>query len=255
MKNQTLKSLGYSLCLVPQALLILGCLSGFPWLSIAFFFLILPFLRLIVGNDLSTPTPDPSIWWRIYYQMMPRVYTYAWFGTLGFCLWWLSTDKISFANHIWFALGLWIVCSLNTAVGHELIHSNRSSDRRLGKILCASVGYFHFFEEHQSHHKKTGHHHGGDASAVGTSIYRYAMTRYQRTFIAGYEYEIARLKKRNLPAWRHRMLWRGWIPLAIACVFYLSGGMNGFALYLFEVIATAFSVQAITYLEGRPGFV
>lgn len=249
MKSQTLKSLGYSLCLVPQALLIIGCLSGVPWLSIAFFFVILPFLRLVVGNDLSKPAPDPSPSWRTYYQIMPRVYSYAWFGTLGFMLWWLNTEAMGVLTYIWFALALWIVCSLNTAVGHELIHSNRASDRRLGKILCASVGYFHFFEEHQSHHKKTGHHHGGDAAEVGTSIYRYAMSRYLRTFNAGYEYEIARLNKGNIQRWRHRMLWRCLIPISVALLFFLAGGIGGLALYLFEVVATAFSVQAITYLQ------
>lgn len=249
MKNRAVKNVGYLLVLAPQILLVIGAYTGFFWLSVLFFFVVLPVLRKFVGNDLSEPNRKPSKAVGVFLRAIPRAYVILWAVVLPWCVWFLATHTMSLMDCISFALALWIVSSLNTAIGHELIHARSSFDRRLGAVLIASVGYFHFPEEHLSHHARTGHYYGGDAAVPGTSIYAYAASRYIRSLGYAWEYEIFRLKRTKKSWIANRLFRRAVVPVLIGTIFAIYAGKVGLAIYLFQVFGAAFSVQAITYLQ------
>jgi alkane 1-monooxygenase len=249
MKSRAVKNAGYLLALAPQIILVLGVYTGFAWLSVLFFFVFLPVVRKFVGNDLSVPNTAPSAFLAGYLRAVPRLYFVTWAIVLPWSIWILSVKPMTVAEYIGFALGLWIVNSLNTAIGHELIHSRSRFDRALGGILNASAGYFHFPEEHLSHHERTGHYHGGDAAVPGTSIYAYAAGRYFRYLRVAWEFETARLK-RNKSIWlANRLLRRALVPILIGAAYCYFAGVTGLVIYLFQVVGASFSVQAITYLQ------
>lgn len=249
MTSAPLKNAGYLLCLLPQALLVVGVYTEFPWLSVLFFFALLPLLRYVVGNDASPPQQTPSPALTAYLHSIPRCYFATWLVVLSWSIWTLATVPMTALQYIGFTLSLWIVCSLNTAVAHELVHAASRFDRVMGGLLDASVGYFHFAEEHWSHHMRTGHFHGGDSARQGTSLYAYAGRRYMQSLRTAWEFEVARLKRGGL-TWRsNRLLYKAMVPLAIASGFYLSAGVIGLGVYVFLIIGSAFTVQAITYLQ------
>lgn len=161
----------------------------------------------------------------------------------------LGSQSLTSLEYVGVGLAFWIVVSLNTAVAHELVHTGGRLDRTLGVLLDASVGYFHFPEEHASHHARTGHFIGGDAAKQGQSVYHYALTRYAGTFGDAWEYETSRLKRLELPWTSNRLLRRVFIPAAIAAAFYSVAGWQGLVFYAAEVVGAAFSIQAITYLQ------
>lgn len=250
-RSTSIKNAGYLLVMLPQMLFVLGVAIGFPWLSVLFFFLILPLLRYVVGNDLAPPNPAKvSPWLRAYFKTLPWLYCLSWAFVLPWSAWVLGNVSMSVPAYIGFALSLWTVFALTTAVSHELAHTADSPlDRRLGRLLNASVGYFHFSEEHFSHHERTGHHHGGDVAKPGESIYSYSWKRYLGSFHCAFEFEHARLKRHGLSKLAHRPIRRAIVPVLVAVMFYQLAGWLGLGIYLLEVAATAFAVQGITYLQ------
>lgn len=247
--NATLKNAGYLLCLLPQGLLVLGTWLQFSWLSVLFFFVALPLLRYLIGNDFSPPVQVRSRWLAYYLDGVPRLYCLIWALVLPWVIWTLATQSMTCTTYLGFALSLWIVCSLNTAIAHELIHAPKAFDRTVGGLLDASIGYIHFAEEHLSHHVRTGHHRGGDAATPGVSIYRYAVGRYRNSMRTAWEVETGRLRRAGLPWHANRLLCKLPIPISIAMAFYVFAGGYGLAVYLFQVVGTAFTIQAITYLQ------
>lgn len=247
-KNRTIKNAGYLLVFAPQILLIAGIHLGFPLLSVAFYFVILPLLSRFVGNDRSPPNKNPSRFLGIYLRSIPGLYCVTWVLILPWTIWILATRTMSVHDYIAFSLALWIVCSINMAIAHELIHSRYSFDRKLGGLLDASVGYPHFAEEHLSHHARTGHYSEGDAAVPGTSIYAYAFRRYFRSFWLAGKYEVNRLKRRKKNWLSNRLTQKAMIPIVIASLYFLFAGC-GLWIYLFQIIGAAFTLQAITYLQ------
>lgn len=249
MSSTSVKNAGYILVLLPQLLFVLGVEINQPWLPVIFFFVLLPVLRSFVGNDLASPNVSPSPSLLFYFRTLPRLYCAIWAFVLAWTVHLLGSH--SFTAWQWAGVGLscWIVTSLNTAVAHEMIHSGSRLDRQLGTLMDASVGYFHFAEEHLSHHERTGHFHGGDAARPGTSIYAYAVRRYARSHVSAWEFETGRLRRLELPWWRNRVLTRALVPLVIAGAFYATTGWPGAVFYFLQILGAAFSVQAITYLQ------
>jgi alkane 1-monooxygenase len=190
-----------------------------------------------------------SKWLEIYLHAVPRLYVLGWFVTLVWAIWLLATVRMSALGYFGFAMGLWIICSLNTAIAHELIHTRTANDRSLGVLMDATVGYFHFAEEHLSHHARSGHAIDGDAAIPGESIYQYAWMRYWRSHRNASEYEASRLRRLGKKWWSNRLLHKSSITLFVALCFYYFAGWIGLAIYGFEIVGTAFTIQGITYLQ------
>ena len=249
MRSRRVKNGGYLLALLPQLLFVIGVVTGYTWVAVLFFFAALPALRYLVGNDLSPPNTSPSAALLRYLRAVPRLYVVAWALILPWTIWTLSSRTFTPWEFAGLGVSFWIIVSLNTAVAHEMVHSGTRLDRMLGVALDASVGYFHFLEEHLSHHARTGHFVGGDAARPGESVYRYALARYLRTFSNAWEFENERLRKRRMGWIYNRLLGRVAIPTAIGVAFFLMAGWPGLLFYGLEAIGAAFSVQAITYLQ------
>jgi alkane 1-monooxygenase len=249
--STSIKNMGYSLVLLPQALLILSVHIGLPWLVLLFFFAGLPLLRYLIGNDLSPPNPKqlhPFV--RVYLRSLPRLYCLTFAILLPWAAWTFEAVPRIHGSIIGFALSLWTVFALATCVAHELIHTvNSPLDRRLGRLLAAAVGYFQLHEEHFSHHERTGHYHSADVARPGQSIYTYSWKRYVDTIRSALDFECARLRREGLNKLHNRVFWTALVPILIACLFYALGGPVALGVYVFEVVATAFAVQAITYLQ------
>jgi alkane 1-monooxygenase len=234
---------------MPQILLVVGTDLGVPGLSVIFFFIVLPIIRLFLGNDLSASNENPSRFVALYLTCIPRLYVIVWTLLLSWTIWELATKPMTLLGYIAFAFSFWIVTSLNTAIAHDLIHSRSRMDKKLGRFLDATVGYFHFSEEHATHHQRTGYYHDGDAAIPGTSVYVYAVKRYLRTLRAAWKFESSRLKRAQKNGFSNRLIYTFTIPVAIASIFYGCAGKIGLVIYLFQVVGSAFTVQAITYLQ------
>lgn len=249
MRSRNIKNAGYLLALLPQLLFVIGILIGIPWMPVLFFFAVLPVLRLYVGNDESPPNTTPSPRLLLFLRAVPRLYFVTWAAVLPWTMGLLGARSFTPLEYAEVGVSFWIVVSLNTAVAHELSHTSTRLDRSLGLLLDATVGYFHFFEEHASHHARTGHYVGGDAAKPGQSVYRYAVLRYARSFVDAWEYESERLKRLGLSWTSNRLLRRALVPVAVAAGFTYCAGWQGLVFYAAEIVGAAFTVQAITYLQ------
>jgi alkane 1-monooxygenase len=249
MKNLAIKNAGYLLVFCPQILLVVSANARLTWIPFVFFFILLPIMRYIVGDDLSPSNKSPSKLLLIYLNAIPRLYCAVWATILPWTIWFIAVHPMSVFQYIGFSLSLWIVTSINTAVAHEMIHEQNSLDRFLGNLLDSSVGYVHFSEAHLNHHATNGHYFDSDAATPGTSIYRYTCNRYLISLSVAWEYEKKRLKHIHASWFDNRLLRKALIPVGIATAFYAFGGITGLVIYLFQIAGAIFTVQAITYLQ------
>lgn len=248
---QKLKAVGYLASMVPMLLVVVGFYSGAHWLAPFFFFVALPLLRMAIGNDRDTAIGShaSSAGWLRYLRWVPRCYTLAWLGLLGWSIDVLGTFDLSLLNLFGFAVSMWIVYSLNLAVAHELVHSHHGIDRWFARILSATSGYWHLADEHKSHHATNGSAQLVDAAPMHMDIYRYALRRYVATLRCAWDWELASQMRQRRAPYTNRVIWWALVAIGVGVLHVFSDGLAGAAFFFAMTLGAAFTVQGITFLQ------
>jgi alkane 1-monooxygenase len=249
--RQFFKAAGYMAALLPMALAIIGVAVGMTWLAAVFFFVLLPIVRPLIGNDGETAIKknEAGNMLRKYLIWLPRVYALAWLPTLAWSISVLAQGSLGAISLVGFFVSIWVVNSLNMCVAHELIHGGSKIDKVLGRVLAATAGYFHFADEHRSHHVTNGSDAYADSAPTTMSVYEYAYRRYMGTFRSAWEWEIASQMRSRRPRIQNKVIWTVVITLAVMLAHVIAAGAIGGLFFLGQVLAAAFSVQGITFLQ------
>lgn len=250
-RAQRFKAAGYLCSMLPMALVVAGLAMNMTWLAVVFFFAVLPIVRPFVGDDKNTYIEKHAAGrlLRSYLISVPRIYVGAWLILLGWSLHVLATVEMGNVAWAGFFLSMWVVNSLNMCMAHELVHSQSSLDKFLGRVLSSTCGYFHFSDEHKSHHATNGSDEYSDSAPASMSIYEYAIRRYAGTFRSAWDWEIAaQMRKKRSWVW-NRVVWSAGISLGVLCAHGYAAGTMGVLFFVGQVLATAFSVQGITFLQ------
>jgi alkane 1-monooxygenase len=148
-----------------------------------------------------------------------------------------------------FALSFWVVCSLNLTIAHELLHRPVRWQRIAARLLAGSIGYFQMLEEHRSHHLHAGGRDNGDSPEAEDSVFAYAIRRYVRSFRVAQEWEHLDQLRRGRARWTNRIAWTALITMAVLVCFGLVAGWRGVVFHGLVILGTAFTMQAITYIQ------
>jgi alkane 1-monooxygenase len=240
----------YALIFLPLLVFLVGYLGKVVWLTIPLFFVVLPLARRWVG-EVSTDRTEFN-----YSEMqlrvlvwIPRVFVFAWLATFGFLLWRMSVDTISPVYWLVMGVSLWIVTSVNTVIGHELVHQKYATDVVLGRLLLASSGHFFMAQEHKDHHGILGLTKHSDCAERDESIYRYLSRRVPSSFRSAWRWETERLERKQLGLWHHAVLRWALLPLGILMIVMATGNVWLVAMLLGVMVCTILTVQIITYLQ------
>ena len=153
-----LKKIGFFSAFIIPALVVAGYyLGGWGlWLPIAFVFLIIPAIDVALGLDThNVPENDKKVVGEeFYYRFVTYLWTYiqfaffAWggyvvaFGQLNGILEWTG-----------FTIGFALVTGgIGITVAHELGHKKSKLERFYSQALLMTVGYMHFYIEHNRGH-------------------------------------------------------------------------------------------------------
>jgi alkane 1-monooxygenase len=248
---QKLKACAYLASMMPMLLVLLGFYWGAHWLVPFFFFVELPLLRMAIGHDRVSGIRSDAVSgaWLNYLLWLPRCYTLVWLALLGWSIYVLGTSSLSPLNLFGFAVSMWIIYSLNLAVAHELVHSHHAIDRGLARILSATSGYWHFADEHRSHHATNGSAQLVDAAPMHMHVYRYAWLRYLATWRCAWDWELAAQMRQRRAAFTNRLVWWAIAPIGVLALHGFAAGLAGAIFFVTMAAGTAFSLQAITFLQ------
>lgn len=167
------------------------------WLPVAFLYLVIPVLDLMMGEDQSNPPESavPALEADRYY----RYITYAvapvlWIAFIA-SVWFLCTYPLPWHAQLAVMLGAGLSGGFGINLGHELGHKKGQGERWLAKIVLAHTGYGHFFIEHnRGHHRDVATPADPASSRMGESIYAFVLREMPGAAVRAWRLEAKRLK-------------------------------------------------------------
>lgn len=200
--------------------------GGNPWTALfplAFIYAFIPLLDLVVGEDPFNPPEEvvPQMAADPYYRRLLHASVPVFYLSLFAAIWFAGTATLPVWAFVALAAGFGLVHGNVITIGHELGHKNNATDRLLGQIVNAVVGYGHFCIEHnRGHHVWVSTPEDPASARLGESIYAFALRELPGSFRRGWAQEIERLKRKGLSPWsfQNEILQSYAITLAVAAV-------------------------------------
>lgn len=124
-KSASHRACGYFLALSPMAMLVAGAAVGMPWFVFAFFFCVLPVVRMFLPDDPAEPQDIEQVS-RLHFAILkciPMIHVLLWAAVLPWAM--FEIPGLHPGQLVCFALSFWVVTSLNLTIAHELLHSTR----------------------------------------------------------------------------------------------------------------------------------
>ena len=224
------------------------------WIPVAFFYLFVPLLDWLLGEDQSNPPESavPALEADLYYRAITYVMVPVLWAAFVFGAWFAASHDLP--PHGWVAMVfiLGSVGGFSINVGHELGHKNNALERWLAKLILAPTAYGHFTIEHnRGHHMDVATARDPASSRMGESIYRFVLREMPGALLRAWTLERERLRRDGHPAWS----WRNEIlqPAAITLLLWAAlAGWLGLQIVPFLLVASLwanFQLTSANYVE------
>ncbi|MDB5973807.1 MAG: alkane 1-monooxygenase [Nevskia sp.] len=243
-----------SLPLLGWALVAATGLSVFWWTGPIFYFLIIPPLELLIGEDRNNP-PDGAVE-RLendrYYRYCTFLYLPLQYASLIGSAWLVARGGLSWLD----VLGIALTTGLSSGVGinaaHELGHKKPVLERWLAKIALAPTAYGHFFVEHnRGHHVRVATPEDPASSRLGESFWAFLPRSVFGSARSAWHLEKERLGRSDQGPWTLRNdVLNAWLMSVL-----LFGGLIlwlGPVIIPFLLIQAAYGfmlLEVVNYLE------
>ena len=178
--------------------------GAWNWLTLVFWYVILPLADLAIGSDANNP-PESAIA-RLDRQVYYRILTYATvpvhYVILIAAAQYVATAAIGPWSFLGLTLSVGLISGLAINTGHELGHKKTALERTLAKVALGVVGYGHFYVEHnRGHHRDVATPEDPASARLGESIYRFALRELPGAWQRSWRSEAERLARRGQRAW------------------------------------------------------
>ncbi|WP_197477532.1 fatty acid desaturase, partial [Alcanivorax sp. HI0044] len=127
------------------------------WLPLAFYYLTIPVLDMLIGEDQSNPPEEvvPQLEADHFYRRMTYALVPILLGAYLFGMWFVGTHTLPLHGVIAMVLMTGTICGgAGLNLGHELGHKKTRIERWLAKLVLAPLGYGHFPIEHNKGHHR-----------------------------------------------------------------------------------------------------
>lgn len=249
--------LGLSIGALP---IVSGCaalLTGYSllwWFSPLLFFIAIPIVDYLLGEDESNPDAeqlDRMMEESYYHRLVVSFVGLQYLSTLFACV------VIAYFNPDWVAqIGILLSVAITNLYGinaaHELGHKQRAPLRWIAKCALAPVAYGHFFVEHNmGHHRHVATPLDPASAKMGENFWLFLPRTLRGGFQSAWRIEKQRLQRRQLPVWH----WRNEVlqVWSITLVLYLGAALVlGWGVLILLILQSAFAItmlEAVNYLE------
>lgn len=258
------KKLGFFSAFSLPIMLILGYYLGGigNYLTIFFVFGAIPLLDYSIGTDKENIEKEDES--QLSKEFFFKLVVYGWvFMQLAILIWAMYviiSPVLVWWEAIGFVLSLGLVMGgVGITVAHELGHKTAKLDQFFSKVLLFTVGYMHFFIEHnRGHHVWVATPHDSATAQKNETFYHF----WKRSVIGCYQHawklENERLERKNTPkiSLENSMIWFTVLPILgiIICTLYFSILKESLAweiplLLIFQAIVGFSLLEAVNYVE------
>lgn len=238
----------------PVAHLLGATSEAWFFVSIAFFYGVIPLLDWLLGEDLSNPPESvvPRLEADRYYRWINYAVVPVLWGSLLFNCIFVATHELS-----WMA---WLATTIITGsmlgfglnLSHELGHKKDWLGRKLGLFNSALGGYGHFSIEHnRGHHRHVATAEDPASSKMGETIYRFVFREMPGAFFRAWDLETERLERQGQSPWslHNEIIQAGLVTLGL-----YGGLIAAFGPKMVPVLAVvafwgAFQLTSANYIE------
>lgn len=224
------------------------------WSFLAFFYVGVPLLDRLFGEDRSNP-PEAVVA-KLTADNYYRYITYAvvpvlWFGFL-FNVVFLATHHLSWYNWLAVVITTGNVLGFGLNLGHELGHKKGMLDRRLAIVTLALGAYGHFCVEHnRGHHRHVATPEDPASSRMGENIYRFLFREMPGAFFRAWDLECERLERLGKSDWspENEVVQGGLITFALYGTLIALYGVAMIPILLVVTFWGAFQLTSANYIE------
>ena len=224
------------------------------WLGPAFFYLVVPLLDYLLGEDLSNPPEEavPALEADRYYRLI----TYAlvpvlWLNFIVSAIF-VGTHELPWYGVLTVVLSAGGTLGSGLNLGHELGHKKPSLERWLAKITLALGFYGHFFIEHnRGHHRDVATPVDPASSRMGESIYRFVFREMPGGFFRAWDLESERLERAGKSVWslENEIIQPALISLVLYGALIAAFGLQLLPFLLITAFWGAFQLTSANYIE------
>jgi alkane 1-monooxygenase len=232
----------------------IGHLIGWYWLTIVVFFLVLPILDHLIGEDPTNVPQEAED--QFEHSLYYRAILWLYFPIQVFILFWgyhqIIDGGLGFWENMGLALSVALVLSFGLNLGHELGHHTQIFDRIMAilmmSITCTTDFYiFHNF----GHHQKVSTPEDPGSAKYGESFWQFWLRSVPGKSRLAWQIEAERLKKQGKPVLsvENRELWfvalaLGWLVILTACF-----GFWAIPLFVLQYLMARTFLCAADYIE------
>lgn len=224
------------------------------WVFLAFFYLGLPVLDAVFGEDRQNP-PESAV----PALEQDRFYRYITYAAVPIIAFGFIYNVIFLASHT-LAWWHWLAVAITTGsllgfglnLSHEMGHKKRGLDKALALITQSLGGYGHFSVEHnRGHHRHVATPEDPATSRMGETIYGFVLREMPGAFFRAWELEKERLGRLGKGSWHleNEMVQGGLITTAIYGTLIALYGLPMIAALLVVGFWGAFQLTSANYIE------
>ena len=224
------------------------------FVSLAFFYIGVPLLDKLLGEDLSNPPESavPALEADGYYRAINyAVVPVLWFGMLFNCIF-LATHDLPWYSWLATVVVTGSMLGFGLNLSHELGHKKDWLGRKVGLFNTALGGYGHFSIEHnRGHHRHVATPEDPASSQMGESIYRFMFRELPGAFFRAWDLEAERMQRQGRSTWSldNEIVQAGLLTLALYGGLIALFGPSMVPVLLLVAFWGAFQLTSANYIE------
>ena len=174
------------------------------FVSLALFYIGVPLLDLLMGEDLSNPPESavPRLEADRYYRWINYLVVPVIWGSLLFNVIYLGTHDLPWYSWLATVIITGSMLGFGLNLSHELGHKKDWIGRKIGLFNSALGGYGHFSIEHnRGHHRHVATPEDPASSKMGETIYRFMFRELPGAYFRAWDLETERLDRVGKSPW------------------------------------------------------
>lgn len=225
-------------------------------------FILIPLLDVFIGKDPENVDDAEAI--KLAEDFYYRLITYVWaIFQVVFVLWGsfvVATTTLDTYEWIGFVVSFALVTGgIGITVAHELGHKKSKLEQFYSKLILMTVGYMHFFIEHnKGHHVYVATPRDPATSRKGEHFYKFWLRSVFGSYFSAWQLENSRLRRKGYPMFslHNQMIWFSLLPflfvslLTVLLSIYTGQWQWSVVVFMLLQSVLAFSLlELVNYIE------
>ncbi|KTD62428.1 alkane 1-monooxygenase [Legionella shakespearei] len=244
--------MAYLLVLMPIfALQLGGWLSFIPFMIV---FALVPLIDAFIRDTLNPSKEQESVLIKDnFFKYITYAYVPMQLALIAYGAYVVSTHSLSWNEWLGFTMSIGLVTGgVGINLSHEMMHKNSKLQQFLSKTLLVSVCYGHFLIEHvKGHHVRVATPEDPATAQLGESLYDFLPKTITGSFKSAWHLETKRLHRKGISLLniRNHFWWIITVPVAIASLCFILGGLNALGFFLLQSLVAILTLEIVNYIE------